>query len=512
MKILRLILGDQLNYQHSWFSRKDPEVLYLMMEIRQETDYVLHHAQKILAFFGAMRAFAEYIKSCGHQVAYLKITDPENRQNLPDNLDLWVKRWRADRVEYLEPDEYRLDQQLKMWAKKQKIPVVCLSAEHFLTGRHDFAHMFEKSDGPYIMERFYRKIRRKYHLMLDSHGKPWGGRWNFDKENRHFFKGGKEVPPVWESSAVWESVWRDIEVSQCQWFGEVKTKNLGFPQTRQEALNLLNHFLRWGLPHFGTFQDSMNEAYPFLWHSRLSFALNVKMLHPMEVVQAALQAYQSSQDRMSLSQLEGFVRQIVGWREFMRGIYWKHMPAFATLNFFGHERPLPSWYWNGRTRMHCLHVCIRDSLRNAYAHHIQRLMITGAFCLLAGVYPDEVDRWYLGIYADAVEWVQITNTRGMSQYADGGLTATKPYVGSATYINRMSDYCSSCYYDPHEKFGPRACPWNALFWNFFIQHREKLQKNPRLGPVYRNLNRMPQEMQGRLVEKAGQVLEDLEKI
>lgn len=510
-KILRLILGDQLNPQHSWFSEKNPEVLYLMMEMRQETDYVLHHAQKILAFFGAMRAFARELQEKGHRVEYLKIGDPQNRQSLPENLDHYVRDIQPQALEYLEPDEYRLDVQLKVWAARQNFSVRCLSAEHFLTERAVLSKMFP-GNKPHIMEFFYRNIRRKYACMVDAEGKPWGGRWNFDAENRQFFRGGWAVPEPWISGADLQEVWKDVEAGGCRWFGEVKTRDLPFPVSRKEALAMLQHFVREGLPLFGTFQDSMNAGHPLLWHSRLSFALNVKMLHPMEVVRAAVEAHIHNPAQYPLAQVEGFVRQIIGWREYVRGVYWKYMPQFAQDNYFEHRRPLPSWFWSGKTRMNCLRHCIGDSLKHAYAHHIQRLMVTGNFCLLAGVDPAEVDRWYLGIYADAVEWVQLPNTRGMSQFADGGRTATKPYVSSAAYIRKMSDYCQNCVYDPQDRLGPKACPFNSLYWNFFMQNAEKLRKNPRLSIAFRQLDQMPAALRTDLAKKAEETLENIEHL
>lgn len=511
MKTLRLILGDQLNTSHSWFRTINPDVTYVMMEIRQETDYVLHHAQKILVFFGAMRAFAKELQEGGHNVVYFKINDPTNIQSLTDNLDKLIAEGRFELVEYQEPDEYRLDRQLAEWAAKQKFPVHCVSSEHFLTTRQDFAKIFANKR-EYVMERFYRHMRRRLGLMVDEAGRPWGGRWNFDQENRKFYRGKESVPPLWHSQQDLTKVWQEIERSGCRWFGKIQTLHLPYPITRTEALDSLKHFIDRGLPHFGTYQDSMNAKHPVLWHSRLSFALNVKLLHPLEVVQAALDAHRNDPVKYNLPQVEGFIRQIIGWREYMRGIYWTHMPEFARLNFFNHQRKLPSWFWDGNTQMQCLRRCIRASLDHAYAHHIQRLMITGAFCLLAGIHPDEVDRWYLGIYADAIEWVQITNTRGMSQYADGGLTATKPYASSAAYINRMSDYCQGCQYNPKEKFGPRACPFNALYWNFFIINADKLRSNPRLSLVYRQIDTFSPDLKQSIIHKAAAILENIEKL
>jgi deoxyribodipyrimidine photolyase-related protein len=285
-----------------------------------------------------------------------------------------------------------------------------------------------------------------------------------------------------------------------------------WPINRDQCLELLRHFVKFGLPNFGTFQDAMSEQHWALFHSRLSFALNTKMLHPLEVIKTATDAWAQNKKAISLAQIEGFVRQILGWREYMRGMYWALMPDFADLNYFEHNRALPHYYWDGQTKMNCLKQTIQQSLDKAYAHHIQRLMITGNFALLAGVHPDEVDAWYLGIYIDAIEWVEITNTRGMSQYADAGQIATKPYVSSANYIHKMSDYCQNCFYDRKKKIGERACPFNSLYWHFYDRHRDKLQKNPRIGMMYRTWERMNDSTKSEIIEQAEKYLTKIEEL
>ena len=273
-------------------------------------------------------------------------------------------------------------------------------------------------------------------------------------------------------------------------FGRTTGKTLLWPVTRQQARVLLKHFLDHGLPHFGTYQDAMTTDSWSLFHSRLSFALNIKLLDPMEVIQAAVKRWQASQEAITIAQVKGFVRQILGWREYMRGIYWAMMPTFGNMNVFGHDAGLPGYYWTGETRMNCMAHAIGQSLDYGYAHHIQRLMVTGNFALLAGVRPDAVEAWYLGVYVDAIQWVEMPNTRGMSQFAEGGLIATKPYVSSANYINKMSNYCPGCFYDHKQRHGERACPFNSLYWHFLDRHRDRLASNPRMGTMYRVLERM----------------------
>ena len=274
----------------------------------------------------------------------------------------------------------------------------------------------------------------------------------------------------------------------------------------------MKEFIDFRLPWFGTFQDALTDADDFMFHSKLSFALNTKMLHPLEVIRAVEKAYFEDSEKISLNQAEGFIRQILGWREYMRGIYWLKMPEYANLNFFNHERKLPDWFWTGETKMNCMSKAIGQSLRHAYAHHIQRLMVTGNFALLAGIHPDEVDSWYLGIYIDAIEWVEITNTRGMSQFADGGIVGTKPYVSSANYFDKMGNYCQSCYYDKKEKTGEKACPFNSLYWHFYERHRDKLEKNPRIGMMYRTWDKMDKEKKQEILEKGEKILNNIENI
>lgn len=484
---LRLLLGDQLNARHSWFAKVRPDVVYAMMEVRQETDYATHHIQKIIAFFAAMRQFARELQAQGHQVIYLKINDENNRQNFADNLIDLMRRTGAERFEYLQPDEYRLDVYLAEFCRHLPIPSYMADSEHFLTRREELAEIF-KGKKTYLMETFYRKMRKKYNILLTENGEPQGGKWNYDAENRKKYDGKIPVPPVFkpseESLKTVREVYRDILRAAPVTIGNANIDSFEWLTTREENLQLLGHFCRYALPAFGSYQDAMASRYPYLFHSRLSFALNVKLLHPLEAVQTAIAHWQENRQTVGLAQIEGFVRQIIGWREYMRGVYWAQMPRYAELNYFNHERPLPKWYWNGNTRMNCLRHAIGQSLEKAYAHHIQRLMITGNFALLAGVHPDETDKWYLGIYADAVQWVEITNTRGMSQFADGGIVGTKPYVAAANYINKMSDYCDKCYYNKNLKYGDRACPFNSLYWHFYERHRDKLARNPRIGMMY----------------------------
>jgi deoxyribodipyrimidine photolyase-related protein len=483
-KTLRLILGDQLNIRHDWFGQTRKDIAYTLMEVRQETDYVRHHIQKVAGFFAAMRQFAYDIAKHGHRVIYLRLDDPENEQDFEQNLRKLIKKNKFTRLEYLLPDEYRLDRQLENMVSRLPVPAASEETGHFLTNREDVKQLFQGKKR-YFMESFYRYMRKRYDILLDN-GKPRGGKWNYDQRNRNRYDGAVPIPKV----KVFKNDVTDIAemINRCgvKTFGKIKPENFIWPVTRAQSLEQLKDFIQSGLTHFGTYQDAMTSESWAMFHSRLSFSLNTKMLNPMEVIQAATaQAQGKTGPKISIEQLEGFIRQILGWREYIRGIYWAHMPGYETLNYLDHKGSLPDYYWTADTRMNCMRAAITQSLEHAYAHHIQRLMITGNFALLAGVHPDEVDAWYLGVYIDAVQWVEMVNTRGMSQFADGGIVATKPYICSANYIHKMSDYCDGCFYDFGKNQGERACPFNSLYWDFLHRHRQKFGKNPRISMMYR---------------------------
>ena len=499
---LRLILGDQLNPCHSWFNTVDDGVVYVLMEIRQETDYVRHHAQKILAILAAMRDFARHLRSQGHRVRYVALDDPSNRQTLPANLDALARHYGVNHVQWQEPDEWRLDQQLRQWASALPAgtwQTQAVASQHFLTGRDDLAQQFGARPH-WLMEHFYRRMRRRWHVLLTADGQPLGGRWNYDADNREPWRGEPPPPADWRPCHDHSALWAMLQAAGVASLGDPQADRLRWPLNRTEALACLEAFVQQALPHFGRFEDAMSSQAPRLFHSLLSFALNVKMLHPLEVVRRAEAAHAAG--TAPLAAVEGFIRQILGWREYVRGIYWAHMPGYDSRNHLGHHLPLPDWFWTGQTRMRCLRLAIGQSLQTAHAHHIQRLMVIGNFALLAGLDPHALHRWYLGIYVDAFEWVELPNTLGMSQYADGGLIATKPYVSSAAYLHRMSDACSGCAYDRRQKTGAEACPFNALYWDFFARHAATLQGNPRLGLVYRQLQAMPASQRSALATQA----------
>jgi deoxyribodipyrimidine photolyase-related protein len=516
-RLVRLILGDQLNHGHSWFASPNPDVLYVLMEVRQETDYAWHHIQKVFAIFGAMRAFAQHLRASGHRVLYLALDDPCNLQGIQQNLGWILAGTKASIFAYQLPDEWRLDQQLRDFAKASHIAVEAADTEHFLTRRDELATLF-RGKKQYLMEPFYRVMRERTGLLMRG-DEPEGGQWNFDEDNRRRPPKDHVPPPP----LLFDHDLRDIEATVkkagVRTIGSVDAGHFHWPLDRAESLRLLRYFCKHLLHRFGTYQDAMMPNHPWLYHARISFSMNVKLLHPSEICAAAVDAWRADPERITLSQVEGFVRQIIGWREYMRGVYWAQMPAFARRNFFGHEAKLPAWYWTGGTRMACLRDAITSSLTNAYAHHIQRLMLTGNFALLAGVHPDEVDQWYLGIYIDAIEWVEITNTRGMSQFADGGIVGTKPYVSSGAYINKMGHHCGSCFYDVKDRTGPLACPFNALYWHFHARHRDRLlsaDARPgmavRMAMAYRTWDKMPEVTRQALLAKGEALLADIGRL
>ena len=509
-KTLRLVLGDQLNLQHSWLSKEDPSVLYVLMEVRSETDYVWHHIQKACAFFAAMENFAETIQANGHDTIYIKLDDPDNKQTFEANCDSLIKKYGIERFEYQLPDEYRLDEDLNSYCKQLKIDTQQYDTEHFYTDRDELGTFFSGKKG-LLMENFYREMRKKHQVLMDEK-EPVGGKWNFDEDNRSKLpKGHKPYAPLVFDNNV-SSQYERILQAKVKTIGSIIPDHFYWPINRKQALKLLAYFTEHCLPLFGTFQDAMHTDEWSIYHSRLSFAMNSKILSPKEVVDAAIATWEENKKNISINQLEGFVRQILGWREYMRGIYWLKMPEFESLNYFEHKRKLPDWYWTGKTKMNCLAHSIGQSLNHAYAHHIQRLMITGNFALLAGINPDDVDFWYLGIYIDAIQWAEITNTRGMSQYADGGIVGSKPYTGTANYIHKQSNYCENCHYDRKKRIGDDACPFNSLYWDFHDRNREKLSLNFRLSMVYRLWDKMSNKDREETLARANYCLEHLEEL
>ncbi len=509
-KQIRLILGDQLNIRHSWFKTPNPEILYVMMEIRPESEYVTHHIQKIVGIFLNMRTFAHDLHMMGHEVKYLRINDTDNLHSFVDNIMTLAKIHNITSAAYIEPDEYRLEKLLEETFKSLNMTFSKVSAEHYFATRDDLKQLLPGNTSV-LMENFYHQMRRKHRVMMNGE-KPVGGQWNFDKENRNKLPVGVTPPPPKMFRHQIADLLAEIHQAGLKHIGTIDPEAFPWPVGRMEGLEVLEYFINHLLIQFGTYQDAMSNESQSLFHSRLSFALNIKLISPVEVVRAVEKYWEANQNKISITQTEGFIRQIIGWREYMRGIYWKYMPEFESLNFFNHNRPLPSWFWTGKTGMTCLRIAIEQSLEHGYAHHIQRLMVTGNFCLLTGADPDAVDRWYLGIYLDAFQWVEITNTRGMSQYADGGIIGTKPYVSSASYIHRMSDHCKGCSYDHKKRTGKNACPFNSLYWRFLAMNEDKLGANQRMSMMYSVWHKMDKTTKNELIDQANYYLDYIEDL
>ncbi|MDT0675770.1 cryptochrome/photolyase family protein [Autumnicola musiva] len=506
-KTLRLILGDQLNHNHSWYKEEQENNIYLFMEMRQETDYVVHHIQKITAFFQSMRNFSQYLKERDYEVIYLQINDPDNKQDLESNLHFLLEKHNIEKFEYQLPDEYRLDEQLNRICKNLSIPSEAFDTEHFFTSRTELTKYYQGKK-ELTMEYFYRYMRKKYGILMLNAKDPEGGKWNFDKSNRQKWTGKDIIPHERGFRKDVADIVEEIKAAGIKTMGSIEAKNFNWPTSREDGLSALNYFCKNLLIHFGDYQDAMHTEEAFLFHSRLSFAMNSKMISPREVINSVLSYWHDHYDEIDISQVEGFVRQILGWREYMRGVYWKEMPDYSRKNKLNNRNSLPQFYWTANTKMSCLHHAIKQSLEKAYAHHIQRLMITGNFALLTHCNPDEVDAWYLGIYIDAIQWVEITNTRGMSQFADGGLVATKPYISSGSYINKMSNYCKNCHYDVKKKTGENSCPFNSLYWNFLDEKKEYFRENKRMKMMMSLLNKKPVKEMEEIRNRAFEVIQN----
>jgi deoxyribodipyrimidine photolyase-related protein len=506
MKTLRLVLGDHLSASVS--SLRDmnrAKDVVLMVEVHDETTYVRHHKQKIVLVLSAMRHFAESLRNEGVHVDYVQIGDRGNSGSFTGELKRALSRHEVERIVVTEPGEWRVCRMMKTWEDEFGLPVEILEDDRFLCSRTEFAE-WARGRKHFRMEHFYRHMRRRMGWLMDG-DVPEGGRWNYDAENRKSLPrhlaipGRKRFVPDTTTRGVMEIVERRC----AEHFGDLESFDWGV--TREEALEALRHFIVDCMPQFGDYQDAMKSGEDFLFHSLLSPYINIGLLGASEVCEATLSAYESGS--VPLPAVEGFIRQILGWREFVRGIYWMHMPEYAQTNFFKAQRRLPEFYWTGETEMRCLRETVEAIRRHAYAHHIQRLMITGNFALLIGVAPTEVEDWYLAVYADAFEWVELPNTHGMALYADGGLLGSKPYAASGAYIDRMSDYCPDCPYSPKIKLDSGACPFNYLYWYFMIVNEKLLKPNPRMALPYRTLAHMTDEKRQQIVQQAEDFLERL---
>ena len=504
---IRMILGDQLSPGLSALSDLDPaQDVVLMAEVAAECTYVRHHAKKIVLVLSGMRHFAAALRASGVRVDYIELDDPQNTQSLRGEMLRAVARHKAARVVATEPGEWRLAEDMRHWQEASGIEVDIRDDTRFFARLQDFFAWARGRRG-LRMEFFYRDMRRRHGFLMDG-DQPEGGAWNYDTENRASLPKSVANPPV--PSFPPDETTRAVIALVEQRFPNHPgaAGDFALPVTGEQARTALADFIANRLPSFGTFQDAMRAGEPVLFHALVSTSLNLGLLDPHEICQAAEDAYRSGHAK--LNAVEGFIRQILGWREYVRGIYWANMPGYAQKNALDATRRMPWFYWTGRTRMNCLHHAITDTLTHAYAHHIQRLMITGNFALLAGLHPDDIDDWYLVVYADAYQWVEMPNVRGMALFADGGIMGSKPYAASGAYINRMSDYCRGCSYNVKDAVGPNACPFNYLYWDFFARHEKTLAGNIRLAMPIKTLSRMDPEKVAAMRRNAAVFLESEE--
>jgi deoxyribodipyrimidine photolyase-related protein len=506
---LVFLLGDQLSPAMSSLAGADPEQdVILLCEVDAETRYVRHHRKKIVFILSAMRHFAEELRGLGYRVDYVRLDDAGNTGSFTGELARAVERHRPEGIRVTEPGEWRVLEMMKGWQETVGCPVEILPDERFLCSREEFRRW---ADGrkQWRMEHFYRDMRRRTGLLMEG-DKPLGGRWNFDAENRQpaapdlFAASHARFPP----DQTTQDVIALVEARHADHFGSLD--GFRFAVTQADAEKALDAFIDHHLKDFGTYQDAMLQSDPFLHHSLLSFYINVGLLDPMAVCRRAERA--CLEGNAPLNAAEGFIRQIIGWREYVRGVYWLAMPGYREMNALHATRPLPDFYWTAETDMACLKAVITQTRDEAYAHHIQRLMITGNFAMLIGVRPVEIHEWYLEVYADAFEWVELPNVIGMSQFADGGLLGSKPYAAGGNYINRMSDYCGTCRYDVRQRTGESACPFNALYWHFLDRNRETLGSNQRLGPVYSSWQRTKSEQRRDVLASAAEFLKKLDNM
>jgi deoxyribodipyrimidine photolyase-related protein len=502
---LVLVLGDQLDSRSAAFGGfdKNRDVVW-MAEVADESTHVWTHKARIATFLAAMRHFRDGLTRRGITIDYRQLDDRGSKGSLGEELKAAVRRLKPESLVVVEPGEWRVKQSLVQTAEDLGITMDIRDDRHFLCSHEEFAlHIHGRKQ--IRLEYFYREMRRKTGVLMDG-DEPLGGRWNFDQDNRGTFTkagpGELPTPRRFRPDATTKEVLRLVERRFAKHPGRLD--QFDWPLTSRQAKTALKDFIEHRLPQFGQYQDAIWQGEPYLYHSRISAALNLKLLDPRDVVREVEQAYHAG--HAPLNAVEGFIRQILGWREYVRGVYWHFMPEYLERNHLQADRPLPEFFWTGETDMNCLRDAITQTLDYGYAHHIQRLMVTGLFALLLGVHPQEVHQWYLAVYVDAVEWVELPNTLGMSQYADGGVMASKPYVASGKYIDRMSNYCRGCRFSPAKSVGEDACPITTLYWDFLMRHEKRLSGNNRMTMQLKNLRRKSRSERAEIRRQAGEFI------
>ncbi|WP_156839308.1 cryptochrome/photolyase family protein [Novosphingobium aquimarinum] len=504
--ILVPILGDQLTRTlASLRGMTKADTVVLMMEVREEATYVKHHKQKLVLIFSAMRHFAEELRQAGWHVDYIALDDPENSGSFSGEVERAIQRHDPERIRIVESGEWRVREMIDDWPDAFDRDVEVLADDRFLCAIHEFADWAEDRDN-LRMEAFYRDMRRRTGLLMEG-DEPAGGQWNYDKQNRASPDDDMRAPPApsFKPDTMTCEVIEMVEREFADHFGSLD--RFRWPVTSDQAKSVLDAFITERLPDFGTYQDAMVCGEDDLFHSLLSTSINLGLLDPLECCERAAEAWREGD--APLNAVEGFVRQIIGWREYIRGMYWLQMPDLREANALKAERALPEFYWTGETDMRCLADCVRSTRDNAHAHHIQRLMVLGNFALIAGIRPQEVEDWFLVVYADAYEWVELPNVAAMALWADEGKLASKPYAASGNYINKMSDYCGQCAYSVSKKHGEGACSFNPLYWHFMDRHRERFENNPRISRVYATWDRMDADKRKAYLESAEAFLDSL---
>ncbi len=505
---LVLVLGDQLDACSAVFDGFDPQTdVVLMMEVAEEATYIPQHKIRLALFFSAMRHFRRALEERGFTVHYATLEDADNRGTFAAEIERWVLKKRPDRLVMVQPGDCRVEQAIRQAAKALNVPLEIRADRHFLCDLDTFRNHAEGRRS-LRLETFYRDMRRR-HGVLMAGDDPEGGQWNFDKDNRESFGAGGPGPIRSPQSFQPDTITRDVIAMVERRFAASPgtLAHFDYPVTRDDALAALRDFIEHRLPNFGRYQDAMVSGQPYLYHARLSCVLNLHLLNPREAIEAAIDAYRAG--HAPLNSVEGFVRQILGWREYVRGIYWLKMPSYADLNALDATLPMPAFMWTGETEMNCLRQAVGQLVDHAYAHHIQRLMVLGLFAMLLGVHPYEVHRWHMSMYADAIDWVSLPNVLGMSQYGDGGIVGSKPYAASGNYINKMSDYCAGCRFDPKKATGDDACPFTTLYWDFLARNRQRIAGLRHMGYQLRNLDRKDDAERRKIRQRADGLKSDL---
>lgn len=508
MNILRVVFWDQLSLSISSLRDIQPRDTVLMCELRDEVTRIKHHPKKIALWFSAMRHFAEELINKGINVRYVDFNDTLNTHNLAQEVERAVHSLSIKKIIVTEAGEYHLQETIHSWKKSLDVDVEVRADDRFLCSIEDFKK-WASTKKELRMEYFYRNIRKKYNILMEPDGQPTGGLWNYDKDNRK--PPSSNMIPIkrisHKKSEILKNVLELVRNNFDDHFGDLYP--FYYAITQDQALMELDHFIDKILPYFGDYQDSMLKGNAYLYHSLLSSYINVGLLLPLEVCQKAEAAYRKG--KVSINSAEGFIRQILGWREFIRGIYWLKMPEYAELNALDAKAHLPNFYWGEKTHMTCVSEAISHTKIHAYSHHIQRLMVTGNFALLTGLDVKQVQDWYLAVYSDAYEWVEMPNTLGMALFGDGGIVASKPYAASGQYINKMSNFCKQCYYDVKDITDAKACPFNALYWNFLQRHREQFRKNPRLSFMYATWDKFDPTKKAAITSRASDILKRMEE-